>query len=42
LSERALQGLLRERGWRAATAALCTELTLALGCRRVVLGWRVD
>lgn len=42
LSERALQGLLRERGWRAATAALCTELTLALGCRRVALGWRVD
>ena len=42
LSERALQGLLRERGWRAATAALCTELTLALGCRRVALGWQVD
>ena len=42
LSERALQGLLRERGWRAATAALCTELTQALGCRRVALGWRVD
>ncbi|MBU0916128.1 MAG: GAF domain-containing protein [Gammaproteobacteria bacterium] len=40
LSERALQGLLRERGWRAATAALCTELTLALGCRRVALGCR--
>jgi biotin carboxyl carrier protein len=40
LSERALQGLLRERGWRAATAALCTELSLALGCRRVALGWQ--
>lgn len=42
LSEQALQGLLRERGWRAATAALCTELSLALGCRRVALGWQVD
>lgn len=42
LSERAWQALLGERGWAAATAALCTELSLALGARRVVLGWMVE
>lgn len=42
LSERAWQALLGEQAWAAATAALCTELTLALGARRVALGWTVD
>lgn len=39
LSWTALQAVLREPGWRAAAAALATELASQLGCRRVAVGW---
>lgn len=33
------QALLRERSWRAAAAALVSELARILGCERISMGW---